>query len=99
MNEETRAATRPAVATNMEDIIGDYGSFFIELAQQLEGVGIDVTGCPVSHLAWRTETFPEYEQDREEIRRFCIADVENVWNGRLTLRSRTTGPSISTDTR
>jgi predicted metalloenzyme YecM len=82
MNEATRDATRPAIATSMEDIIGDYRSFFDDLLLRLEGAGIDVAGCPISHLAWRTATIAEYEHDREQIRRFCIADVENVWNGR-----------------
>jgi predicted metalloenzyme YecM len=82
MNDDLRAAARPPVASGLEDIIGDYRSFFVDLMQKLEGTGIDVAACAVSHLAFRTETVPEYEQVRERIRRFCIADVENVWNGR-----------------
>jgi predicted metalloenzyme YecM len=79
MNDDPRNATRPAT---IEDTIGDYRSFFADLMRRLEVAAIEVAGCAISHLAFRTGTVPEYEQAREQIRRFCTADVENVWNGR-----------------
>jgi predicted metalloenzyme YecM len=82
MHDSTHAKVETDVATRMENIIGDYRAFFADLLQRINRIGIDVAGCPISHLAYRTETFPEYEQVRERIRRFCIADLENVWNGR-----------------
>lgn len=70
-------------AAGMQDIIGDYGAFFSDVAGRLRKRGIDIAGYPLSHLAWRTATFPEYEETRDRIRRFCIGEVENHWNGRL----------------
>ena len=82
MNDDTRAESGTAAAASVEDIIGDYRSFFADLRKRLKAVGIDTTGCAMSHLAFRTATVPEYEEVREQLRKFCIADVENVWNGR-----------------
>jgi predicted metalloenzyme YecM len=82
MPDEANLAVKSDAAATLEHIIGDYRTFFTDLLQRLEGVGIGVTGCPLSHLAYRTETFPGYERVRKQIRRFCVADVENVWNGR-----------------
>lgn len=70
------------IAAGMENIIGDYRAFFADLVRRLEEAGIDVANRPLSHLAYRTATHPEYEEVRERIRRFSTADVENVWNGR-----------------
>ncbi|HZW59856.1 MAG TPA: hypothetical protein VFE85_06140 [Woeseiaceae bacterium] len=38
----------------MQELIGDYRSFFADLVQRLAGIGIDIGACPLSHLALRT---------------------------------------------
>jgi predicted metalloenzyme YecM len=80
MNDD--AHTRMPTAASVEHIIGDYRSFFADLRKRLKGVGIDITGRALSHVAFRTATVAEYEHVQEQLREFCIADVENVWNGR-----------------
>jgi len=66
----------------IEQLIGDYRSFFDDLMTRLAQVRIDVSHYPVSHLAFRTETHDEYRELRGEIERACRANVENVWSGR-----------------
>lgn len=70
------------MATDIKDILGDYRAFFADLRARLTAVGIDIRGCPVSHLAFRTATDDEYEVVRQRLRAYCVAAVENVWNGR-----------------
>ncbi|MDX1404943.1 MAG: VOC family protein [Woeseiaceae bacterium] len=67
---------------SINDIIGDGSAFFADQRKRLESCGIDITGYPLSHLAYRTETHTEYLEMRDKIERFCTANVENVWNGR-----------------
>jgi len=66
----------------MQQIIGDYRSFFAMQAQRLAKLGIDIAGLPVSHLALRTESIDEYLRLRDQIEQHCSANVENIWNGR-----------------
>lgn len=82
MNDDTRVESGTAATASVEDIIGDYRSFFADLRKRLKAIGVDITDCAMSHLAFRTATVPEYEEVQEQLRKFCIADVENVWNGR-----------------
>lgn len=65
-----------------EDLIGDYRRFFGDLLERSTRAGIDLEGCPVSHVAYRTETVEDYVRLRDRLRTLCISDVENVWNGR-----------------
>lgn len=69
-------------ATQVEELIGDYRGFFSDLLERSTGAGIDLDGCPVSHVAYRTETAADYVRLRDRLRTLCISDVENVWNGR-----------------
>ena len=66
----------------MRDIIGDYQAFFSLQLARLNDLDIDISGCEISHLAYRTETYKEYLRVREEIERHCMSNIENVWNGR-----------------
>lgn len=66
----------------IESIIGDYITFFSEKNQRLLDVGIDITGCELSHLAYRTSTFDDYLVKRDAIEAHCKSNIENVWNGR-----------------
>lgn len=70
------------MATHIKDILGDYRGFFADLRARLDAAGIDIGGCPVSHLAFRTATDDEYLLVRDRLRAYCNAEVENVWNGR-----------------
>lgn len=66
----------------MEQILGDYRAFFADLRRRVTRCGIDIGGCPVSHLAYRTATAGEYRGVQERLAPRCVAHVENVWNGR-----------------
>jgi predicted metalloenzyme YecM len=66
----------------MKNIIGDYQAFFSLQRKRLNDVGIDITGCEISHLCYRTKTYDEYLRTRDEMERHCISNIENVWNGR-----------------
>ena len=67
---------------SMKRIIGDYRAFFSLQLARLKGLQIDISGCAISHLAYRTTTYKEYLRKRDEIERHCTSNVENVWNGR-----------------
>ena len=67
---------------SMEDIIGDYKGFFSLQKARLDQLHIDISGCEMSHLAYRTETYKEYLLVRDRIEQHCTSNIENVWNGR-----------------
>ncbi len=69
-------------AMAMDEIIGDYAAFFAQQKARLAALSISIAGYPLSHLAFRTETLDAYLVIRERIEAFCVANVENVWNGR-----------------
>jgi predicted metalloenzyme YecM len=66
----------------MKRIIGDYRAFFSLQLGRLKDIRIDISGCELSHLAYRTETYNEYLQTRERIEKHCTSNIEKVWNGR-----------------
>ncbi len=70
--------------TEMEigDVLGDYLEFYLRQASRLTELGIDIADYEVSHLAFRVETYREYVGVRDNIETHCVANVENVWNGR-----------------
>ena len=67
---------------SLKDILGDYEAFFSLQRERLSDVQIDISGCEISHLAYRTDSYEEYLQVRGEIERHCTSNIENVWNGR-----------------
>jgi len=67
---------------SMKNIIGDYQAFFLVQLRRLSDIQIDISGCELSHLAFRTKNDQEYLHAREEIERHCTSSIENVWNGR-----------------
>ena len=67
---------------SMKDAIGDYQAFFSLQLGRLRDRHIDISGCELSHLAFRTETYDEYLRARERIETHCTSNVENVCNGR-----------------
>ena len=67
---------------SMKDIIGDYQAFFSLRLGRLNDIQIDISGCEISHLAFRAKTYQEYLRTREKIERYCTSNIENVWNGR-----------------
>jgi predicted metalloenzyme YecM len=67
---------------SMKEVIGDYQAFFSLQLGRLNDVGIDISGCELSHLAFRTLTFKEYLQARANIEQHSISNIERVWNGR-----------------
>ncbi len=66
----------------MKEIIGDYQAFFSLQRRRLNDIHIDISGCELSHLAYRTETYDEYLRTRAKIEKCCTSNIENVWNGR-----------------
>lgn len=66
----------------MIQILGDYQGFFAMQKARLARRNMDISGCAVSHLAFRTETYDEYLTLRDQIEQHCAANIENVWNGR-----------------
>jgi predicted metalloenzyme YecM len=67
---------------NMIQILGDYQGFFAMQTARLAQRNMDISGCRVSHLAYRTETYDNYLALRDRIEEHCSANIENVWNGR-----------------
>jgi predicted metalloenzyme YecM len=67
----------------LQALLGNYKAFFADLKKRIVGAGIDIHGCPVSHIAFRTASFAEYSGVRDALRQFCSREVENKWNGRL----------------
>jgi len=37
----------------IEQVIGDYRGFFLDLLERLAAVGISITGMPISHICYR----------------------------------------------
>ncbi len=64
------------------EILGDYRAFFEEQNRGLRERGIDISGCAISHLAYRTASLDDYLKTRDALEDHCAANVENVWNGR-----------------
>ena len=67
---------------SINDAIGDYQAFFSLQLGRLSEFQIDISGCEISHFAYRTETYNEYLQTRDRIEKHCTSNIENVWNGR-----------------
>jgi predicted metalloenzyme YecM len=67
---------------NIEKIIGNYQVFFSDLLHRMKKSGIDINGMPLSHLLYRTETIPEYEELRDRLKKYCSEFVETQFNGR-----------------
>ena len=68
--------------TKIKDLIGDYEAFFSDLLLRMKQVGIQITGMPMSHLLYRTETVPEYIALRDALKKQCSEFVETQFNGR-----------------
>jgi predicted metalloenzyme YecM len=70
------------MTATMKHNIGDYQAFFSLQLARLNDLQIDISECEISHLAYRTKTYEEYLQKRDEIALHCTSSIENVWNGR-----------------
>ena len=79
---------------SMKEIIGDYDAFFSLQLGRLNDSRIDISGCELSHLAYRTETYKEYLRIRKKIERHCISNIENVWNDRPISKMQLEEPLI-----
>ena len=66
----------------MEEIIGDYQSFFTYIYSHLNQISIDIKGLELSHLMYRVATFSEYEKKCDQLKKFSSEYVETVYNGR-----------------
>ena len=68
--------------TKIQDLIGDYHSFFSDLLFRMQQVGIHITGMPMSHLLYRTTTTAEYNHLRDALKKHCGEFVETQFNDR-----------------
>jgi predicted metalloenzyme YecM len=66
----------------LNEILGNYTGFYTLQAERLQKLGIEIYDLEVSHLAFRTETLAEYLVVRKKLESICLANVENIWNGR-----------------
>jgi len=67
---------------SLDAIIGDYCTFFSQQMEGLRAIGFDLDILPVSHLAFRTQTYDEYLDKREALEAYATGNVENVWRAR-----------------
>lgn len=75
--------TREMVHEPLENLIGDYSSFFSDIYSELKEKGIDIGSYSLSHFGVRAETDAAYETLRDSIKHYCESYVENEHNGRL----------------
>ena len=66
----------------LSELIGDVAAFYELQAGRCRSLGIEVADLPVSHVAYRARTWREYVGLRDRLETFCIANRENMWNGR-----------------
>ena len=64
------------------DVLGDVAAFYEQQAARCRALGIEVSGLPISHVAFRARTWREYLSLRERLEQLAVANRENVWNGR-----------------
>lgn len=67
---------------NIENLIGDYQTFFSDLLYRMKKTRINITGMPLSHFTYRVESTQEYDYLRDQIMLFCDEFVEPQFNGR-----------------
>lgn len=67
---------------NIQQVIGDYESFFADVLLQLKKLHIDIQGMPVSHICYRVATISEYETIRDQLKPLCSQYNEHNFNGR-----------------
>lgn len=66
----------------IENLIGDYQTFFSDILSGVKKSGINITDKVLSHLTLRVETQTEYTYLRDEILNVCREFVETQFNGR-----------------
>lgn len=66
----------------IEGLPGHYRAFLADQVRRSIRIGIDPARYPVSHIAFRTETYEEYVEVRRRIEMMSRANVENRWSGR-----------------
>ena len=76
----------------IEHLLGDCQGFFAGQRTRLLEIGIDIAGCPLSHLAFRTGDYRDYLRIRDSLESCCDANIENVWNGRPISKMRLASP-------
>ncbi len=67
---------------NAERILGDYNSFFSDLLNRTRAAGIPLKAMPIVQLLYRTQTIPEYESIRDQLKALSGEFVETQFNGR-----------------
>lgn len=68
--------------TLIKNLIGDYETFFSDLLYRMKQADINISGMPMSHLLYRTTTYAEYQQLRDELKNHCSEFVETQFNDR-----------------
>lgn len=68
---------------SIEQVIGDYKSFFLDLLERLSGLRINIAGMSISHICYRVENKREYKGIRDKLKIFSTAYAEHKFGGRL----------------
>lgn len=66
----------------MQNVIGDYATFFDDLFNRLIEIGIDISRLEMSHLGIKFASFEEYERLRDELKDYSKSFSEEEHNGR-----------------
>ncbi len=66
----------------MNELIGDYAAFFAQQRSRMADLEFDIGNYPLSHIAFRASTSADYIRIRDELEKYCDANVENEWRGR-----------------
>ncbi|MBA2651151.1 MAG: VOC family protein [Tatlockia sp.] len=67
---------------NIHNLIGNYQAFFSDLLHRMKKIDINITEMPMSHLLYRTTTLTEYNNLRDELKKYCSEFVETQFNDR-----------------
>ncbi|WP_158283010.1 VOC family protein [Nocardioides silvaticus] len=66
----------------VEELLQAIPAFEAAQAERCAGLGIDVSGFALSHVAVRCRTWRDYLRVRDALEQVAVANLENVWNGR-----------------
>jgi predicted metalloenzyme YecM len=68
---------------SIQEVIGDYTAFFARILENLSDISINITGCSISHLGYKTSTQNDCINIRKQLLIFSSAIYEGEHNGRI----------------
>src|SRR5436190_11924155 len=66
----------------LENIIGNYNTFFEDLLNRVRKAGIEVPNVPIVNFLYRASTLPEYETLKNKLMPLSKEFCESQFNGR-----------------